>query len=214
MKKTLILVVALMFVVGVAGMASAQITGSVHDFSGSITWSVTTGEICKPCHAPHTTNTEVDSILWNHDPSTVAAYQPYASSTMNDTPGQPDGHSKLCLSCHDGSIAVNAFPGETGTGAKVTGSLQIAKGAAFDDLRGQHPISMLYDAGATSDDNLNYPASSVLFGANTLDQVLPGGKVQCSTCHDVHNTLGEANGAFLLRLDNSASGMCLACHSK
>ncbi|UCH80032.1 MAG: cytochrome c3 family protein [Nitrospiraceae bacterium] len=212
MKKTLILVVTLLFVVGVTGMAMAAITNSKHDFSNSVPWQVTTGEICKACHAPHTTNTDVDNLIWNHDPSTTATYQPYTSSTLNDTPGQPVGHSKLCLSCHDGTVAVNAFPGETGTGPAVTGALQIAKGG--DDLRGQHPISILYDSGANSDDWLNYPASSVSMGANTLDQVLPGGRVECSTCHDVHNTTGEANGSFLLRLDNAGSALCLACHDK
>jgi predicted CXXCH cytochrome family protein len=111
-------------------------------------------------------------------------------------------------------VGVNAFPGELGAPVLVTGALQIAKGG--DDLRGQHPISIQYDSGVNSDDNLNYPAGNVNMGANTLDQLLDGaGKIQCSTCHDVHNTSNETNSAqYLLRLDNTGSALCLACHAK
>ncbi len=217
MKKTLILVVTLLFVVGVTGMAMAGVVGSKHDFSGSVTWAVTTGEVCKSCHAPHTTNTTMDTLLWNHDPSTTVNYIPYASSTLNDAPGQPDSHSKLCLSCHDGTVSINAFPGEAGTGPSVTGPLQIADGG--DNLMGEHPVSMYYDAlqnGGVSDPDLDYNITTISMGAATLDEVLPGGKVQCSTCHDVHNNtpVETVVGTKLLRVTLTGSAMCLRCHIK
>ena len=38
----------------------------------------------------------------------VTAYIPYSSSSLQAKPGQPTGTSKLCLSCHDGTIALGS----------------------------------------------------------------------------------------------------------
>ena len=59
--------------------------------------------ICIFCHAPH--NAAPDTALWNRrNPGTT--YTPYTSSTTKSNPGQPNGGSLMCLSCHDGTIAL------------------------------------------------------------------------------------------------------------
>ena len=59
-------------------------------------------EICIFCHTPHTAK---KAGLWNRHDST-AAYTPYRSTTIKANIGQPTGASKLCLSCHDGTVAL------------------------------------------------------------------------------------------------------------
>ena len=62
-----------------------------------------TSNICIFCHTSHAGNTQAP--LWNREDSRVV-YNLYDSSTLYSKPDQPDGASKLCLSCHDGTIAL------------------------------------------------------------------------------------------------------------
>ncbi|MFQ6108814.1 MAG: cytochrome C, partial [Candidatus Aminicenantales bacterium] len=112
MRKALILsAIALLGVL--VTVALAQISGTAHDFSGD-TWN-TSGEICIVCHTPHNADTSVSAApLWNHD-VTTATYTLYSSSTLDATLGQPGDISKLCLSCHDGTVAIDSFGGATGS---------------------------------------------------------------------------------------------------
>lgn len=58
--------------------------------------------VCIFCHTPHAANPIAP--LWNrHDPGTY--YQTYESTTLVARVGQPTGSSRLCLSCHDGTVA-------------------------------------------------------------------------------------------------------------
>ena len=53
--------------------------------------------------------------LWNHK-VTTATYTLYSSPTLKATLSQPTHYgSKLCLSCHDGTVALDSFGGNTGT---------------------------------------------------------------------------------------------------
>jgi len=186
----------------------AQIAGSAHDFSGQ-SWNTTT-EICIVCHTPHNALTGVaDAPLWNHELSAVASYTLYASGTMNSIPGQPDGSSKLCLSCHDGTVALENFGGvTTGTQLMTGGSL------IGTDLGNDHPISITYDAAlAAADGGLHDPTTTSSGLGGTIDgDMLISGKMQCSSCHDVHNSAGTVDG--LLLKSNAASALCLTCHDK
>ncbi|MDH5570903.1 MAG: hypothetical protein OEY89_03995, partial [Gammaproteobacteria bacterium] len=60
-------------------------------------------EVCVFCHTPH--NSDPVAPLWNRN-SSGSTYLPYSSSTVVGSPGQPTGASMLCLSCHDGTIAL------------------------------------------------------------------------------------------------------------
>ncbi|MCP4665925.1 MAG: cytochrome C, partial [Deltaproteobacteria bacterium] len=117
MKKLLVvLAVAILGTMGFVSVSYAVIAGSAHDFSTQPWMAAHNGQICLPCHTPHNADTSVtDGPLWNHQVTTVATYTLYTSSTFEATDsGQPDGRSKLCLSCHDGTVAVDSFGGVTG----------------------------------------------------------------------------------------------------
>jgi len=186
--------------------SQAGIRGSDHDFSGQ-TWNPS-GEICQPCHTPHGANTSVaDAPLWNHA-VTQATFQPYQSSTIKATDlGQPSGRSKLCLSCHDGTVALDSFGGRTGT------QYMPADHTIGTNLRNDHPISFTYnDALAVVDRGLFSPSSKASGLGGTIQRdLLFNNKMECSSCHDVHNSLGIDN---LLRKSNAGSALCLTCHNK
>ena len=205
----------LAFLLATMPAVAGTITGSAHDFTTSA-WSG--GRICVACHAPHKTDTSIsDAPLWNHA-NTSATYTLYSSPTMNATVSQPGGGSKLCLSCHDGTVAVNSFGG-------VTGSTMIsAVNNLGTNLKASHPIGFTYDTAlATADGSLHDPATkAVTIGTGAQSKtgtiaavLLYGGKMECDSCHDVHNTftVGSA-GTGLVKVDQSGSKVCLACHNK
>jgi len=206
MKKlaSLLVVVAVLSATAFAG----TIVGSAHDFSNK-NWN-NTGEICVVCHAPHNTNTSVtDAPLWNHE-VTATNFTVYSSGTFDGTIGQPDGASKLCLSCHDGTVALDNFGGTTNGSQFIGGGKNLGT-----DLSNDHPVSFTYDAALASADGEIYNPTTQNSGlGGTIDQdLLISGKMQCSSCHDVHNTQA-VNGTKLLVINNAGSALCLTCHSK
>ncbi|RMD81165.1 MAG: cytochrome C [Candidatus Dadabacteria bacterium] len=203
-----ILVIVAASVVGLGARASANIVGSAHDFS-SYGWS--NGEICVPCHTPHNADTSVaQAPLWNHE-VTTATYTVYSNAaTLDATVGQPNGISKLCLSCHDGTVAVDAFGGAAGN----TFISSIDPDADFGtDLSDDHPISFTYDTAlANADGELFDPATTNSgLGGTIQDDMLFSDQLECASCHDVHNVAGNP---YLLVKDNTASALCLTCHDK
>lgn len=202
MKKLIAVLVVLIFV----GTNLAQnIAGSAHDFSDQ-GWG--TSEICLPCHTPHFGDlTVADAPLWNHE-VTAATFTLYDSPTLDASDlGQPEGASKLCLSCHDGTVALDSYGGSTGSNI-IPGHVRIGT-----DLSDDHPVSFTYNTTlATADGGLFDPstANSGLGGTITEDMLFSD-QLQCATCHDVHNSSGVDK---LLVLANTGSALCLTCHNK
>ena len=189
----------LMFVAAQSAMA-AGIAGTAHDFSGSFGG----GQICIACHAPH--NTASSSLLWNHTAST-ATYTLYTSTSLDATMAQPGSVSKLCLSCHDGTVAVDSFGGATG----ATGAMIGAGGNLGTALGDDHPIGFAYDTAlASADGGLTSPVSASLVKTG-VNVPLYATKMECASCHDVHNAPGVAK---LLRIANTNSALCITCHTK
>jgi len=182
-----------------------NITGSAHDFSGK-TWNPG-GEVCVVCHTPHGAVTGLTAPLWNHEVTTTT-FTLYTSASLDATSNQPDGSSKLCLSCHDGTVAMDNFGGQTG-GTKFIGGNDLLG----TDLSSEHPVSFTYDAAlATTDGGLFDPITTSSGVGSTINaDLLLAGKVQCSSCHDVHNGSGVAK---LLVKSNAGSALCLTCHNK
>ncbi len=191
--------------------------------------------ICIYCHAPHNTLKITDAAgikylpLWNHD-VTVQVYQVYnpGPDIPNNVPhqfngagsiGQPGGVSRLCLSCHDGTVATNAY-GQYASSSKGAADKFITSGTPWliggnGDLSNHHPIGFPY-AAASVDDEIRIP-STPLTGtkggvALTINDLLWGGKIECSSCHDVHNT--KNNGEKFLWVSDNNSNLCLQCHAK
>lgn len=199
---------SLVIVVLISGLTFGQIAGTDHDFSGQ-GWGTT--EICEPCHTPHNSDVTVsDAPLWNHE-VTTATYTLYTSPTLDATVGQPSSNSKLCLSCHDGTVALDSFGGNTGSNF-ISGEALIGT-----DLSNDHPVSFVYNTAlSTTDGGLFDPATHVTALGGTIEEDLLFGStgsatLECASCHDVHNSYGNAN---LLLIDNDASAFCLTCHDK
>lgn len=183
--------------------AQAGISGSAHDFSGKI-WN-TTGEVCVVCHTPH--NAVASSApLWNHKMST-ATFTVYSSPTLKATVGQPSASSLACLSCHDGTVALDSFGGRTGT-QFIQGDAKLGT-----DLNNDHPISFLYDTAlAHNKKNMADPSTTTSgLGSTIQNDLLFTNKMECASCHDVHN---GTNVAKLLVKSNAGSQLCLTCHAK
>ena len=180
-----------------------NVSGSRHNLSASGSGTVKSMNddgVCMFCHTSHSPNPK--GPMWNQKKS-GAIYTLYDSSTLDALPGQPDGASMLCLSCHDGTVAL-------GNTAKNSKSMSFARrmtkrGNLGTDLSDDHPISFVYDASLVAQDgDLKDPVSlspHVLDGNN---------KLQCTSCHDSHKDL---EGNFLKRTAEF-SDLCFSCHDK
>jgi predicted CXXCH cytochrome family protein len=87
------------------------------------------------------------------------------------------------------------------------------------NLSGDHPISIAYDSAlAAADGGLHDPAAKTVpdLGNKSIQEgMLINGKVECSSCHDVHKSKGYSPSSYtLLLVNNEASGLCLTCHNK
>jgi hypothetical protein len=250
----------LLGLIGMPGLSLAQgyglgIRNSPHDFTDNIisedkifsnienddsnplAWNNRRKEICRVCHIPHD-HGQVrygnQGILWNHNLSTKAAWEMYASrpDMLEFIDGiqepVPSGTSKLCLGCHDGVSAVNQYDGQTpastGFGGGQTYLMSayetgFAIGNTPADQTNNHPISITYDF--VADPELYDPATRTWDNGDLVSRTLVNGRVECSTCHDVHDR-ESLPGTHLLRArtkgDNltgaGASEMCLTCHDK
>ena len=138
----------------------------------------------------------------------IKSKSPTWTPVLDATTGQPDASSKLCLSCHDGTVAVDNFGDQTGGTHFLSGNSSIGT-----NLNDDHPISFTYDASlVSSDDGLYDPTTTNSgLGGTIAQDMLIGGQVQCASCHDVHNSIGVEK---LLRKTNAASALCLTCHNK
>jgi len=189
---------------------SASVVGSVHDLSVGGTGdykAVSEKNACVFCHTAHHSNGETP--LWNHTMSSISNYVVYSSvrfTNLNITVPQPNGSSRLCLSCHDGTVAL----GNVSSGAA---QIQMQNGVTTmpagpnnlgTDLSTDHPVSFVYDADlAARDPQINNP--------NTLPKSVrldAQNRLQCTACHNPHD---NQYGKFLV-MDNTGSALCLTCH--
>lgn len=180
-----------------AGLAWAQTPGSVadtrHNLSASGPGPVRAAnekEVCIFCHAAHTPAS--GPALWNHVTPADVRYKPYESAKLAARPGQPDGGSILCLSCHDGTIALGAIRNRekaiTVLGGDAGGRLRADKNSNLgSDLSGTHPVSISYDESIAGQD-LRAPVKlrALATGLDKHEALDARGKVQCMSCHDPH----------------------------
>ena len=217
MKKILATALVVCFV---AGTSFASITGSAHDFGGQA-WSE--NQICQPCHTPHgatlkdAAGKKLEGPLWNHELST-ATYTLYLDATGTGVTGDVDQNSKLCLSCHDGTVALDSFGGVSGS-TTITDPDRVFG----TDLSKNHPIGS----------HAVYPTASYMVATSyrTTAGIMPlrtmaDGTtmvVGCTTCHEPHNRKGlphllwaPMSGTYTTvdARTVSGSGLCMNCHKK
>jgi hypothetical protein len=226
-KMKILIATLLMLIMGMANsqIAGAGVKGTAHD-PGIWTFGGET-QVCVMCHAPHNGNTQ--GPLWNRAANNTS-YTLYASSTMNAVVGQPGSVSKLCLSCHDGTIGMLDYGGATGSmtlAQAYSCTNPLGCGSVLGtNLSNDHPIGITYDTAlATADKGLSDPATKNVTIGSTVSRtgtiaanMLVGGKVECTSCHDVHNiytvvgSTGQAKG--LVKVGMAGSSLCLQCHTK
>lgn len=186
---------------------SQSIVNTVHNLSVSGTGSVTAtseSEICIFCHIPHTSSPRAP--LWNR-PDPGFYYTEYSSSTIQATIGQPTGSSILCLSCHDGTIAIGEVLSRISTISMSGGvtTMPVGNSNLSQDLSNDHPVSFVYNSAlSSSDGQLVDPAT--LTGPVTLED----SRMECTSCHDAHS---NSFGDFLVA-SNQYSDLCVYCHQK
>jgi hypothetical protein len=223
------------------------VEGSPHDFSTNsafATWNTRHG-VCSPCHAAHNTDPSQIIPLWAHQTSAGGAggFIMYSSPSLQATmPTAPTATSLACLSCHDGTLGLNAPIGGLGTNTPyyISPSAQIGP-----DLHTTHPISFDYNSAlAALDGGIEDPSVYTIGSAKTnltvsvapvsatgwegtslsgltIDKaLLDNGKMQCCACHDAHKLIGNSPGSgIMLKISGTdASGrgslICRTCHIK
>jgi predicted CXXCH cytochrome family protein len=169
--------------------------------------AATETQICIFCHTPHAARREIP-FLWNRADETVS-YIPYQSSTLFASVGQPTGASKLCLSCHDGTIALGAVISRQAE-IPFLGGIRFMPAArpAYlgTDLSDDHPVSFVYDS-TLARQSFELVDPAMLPPQIKLDA---RGELQCTACHNPHD---DTFGKFLV-MTNQFSVLCTSCHQK
>jgi hypothetical protein len=245
MKKLNLLVIgAALALPSISGAAiNKGVEGSPHDMSTNSLYTVwnTRKGVCSPCHSAHNTDPAQVAPLWNHQ-TTTGPFTMYSSPTLNASmPAAPNGVALACLSCHDGTLGINAPISGLGTNTAyyIDPNFQIGP-----DLHTTHPISFTYDAAlAAADGQLENPATyhigdtktiltvntppvpatwdgTSLTGKSIDEALLTDHKMQCTSCHDPHKLIGSApsSGIMVKISGTDAAGrgslICRTCHIK
>ncbi|MBF0428335.1 MAG: cytochrome c3 family protein [Magnetococcales bacterium] len=76
------------------------------------------GEVCVYCHTPHGANENIAAPLWNRTfkDTTYQTYDQLGTSTLTATVNAPGLNSLTCLSCHDGTVAIDSIINMPGSG--------------------------------------------------------------------------------------------------
>lgn len=204
-----------LMLLAVTSMSFAQtITGTPHDMSAQAWNTMASNKLCGVCHTPHNAMAVSQAPLWSHTTSS-AVYTMYTSaqsSTFNATPGAaPSGNSLLCLSCHDGTVALNNHVGNTlPLGSTLGVAYPTTTTLVGTALTNDHPVSFTYDAALVTADGALRPTTTAALGGTIATKMLFGGKMECASCHNPHNNQYTS----FQRMTNNASQLCLTCHIK
>jgi hypothetical protein len=229
--------------------------------TGTTDNSITTN-LCFFCHIIHKTATNSSGIgttssaapgymLWNHQLAAPTTYGTYTSDTFQSVLALAGGAtgpaelgtlntissataSNLCLSCHDGTVAIASFY-EQGFGLPAQGSLwynghgtapggtYMYSGMTINDLTKSHPVHFPYTVALATAAGMTQPASLNAVDAHGAVPLFGNaGFLECPTCHDPHNgttipTTGSTAVPFArLALQNAETaqtgGYCTYCH--
>jgi predicted CXXCH cytochrome family protein len=213
MKRILVIGIVLLAAGGFAQQAqppTVDVLG-LHNLSpGSGASVYSQGSLgCTFCHAPHS-GLGGNTPLWNQKLS-QKSYVPYNSSTdPNQGHTQPTlgVTSSLCLSCHDGTVAI----GNTAAYGQLpmVGSMN-SMDSFGTTLTGSHPFSLVLPM-----KDAPHLVASLVAQSKTADVTgkvkLIKGNVECTSCHDPHVQNTDKIAQNFLALDGSNGQLCLACH--
>lgn len=220
------------------------IVGSKHDMTRQTSGiGDPKGRVCAFCHTPHhkLDASKLDyNPLWSHEINNED-FVPYGEKSLSFAAtiyGDPlSGPSRLCMSCHDGKIAVDQHYGMDGTasGGHLQGNDfgQVAIGLG-NDVSTTHPIGFIIEdalnkamnngmaiLGETLNRNLvaknntklnNVPMQALGYAGGLANTGPNRHLFTCASCHEVHNKY-NVDEAFLFEKQNG-SQICLMCHNK
>jgi len=170
--------------------------GTKHDFTRL---GLSKDQKCSACHVPAGDKGGGSGALWDESTGSGKRYKLYGTGSGTLGPA-----SLLCLSCHDGSSAIDAFGGMEGgsTMADIGGGRSVI--GRDRDLAGEHPVGVEYPGW-----DRDYRSRVAVEQEGYVQ--LPDGRVECSSCHDPH---GQSGVDKLLVKSNVRSALCLTCHRK
>ena len=186
-------------------------TLGMHNMTQGSGASLTTsgGLGCTFCHAPHSGLGGI-TPLWNQTLSNQT-YTPYTSSTYKQTGStQPvlGRSSSLCLSCHDGTVAV----GQTAAYGTIPMNGQMNNQDSFGtNLSGSHPFNVIKPIKDAPDLVASLAANGATADPTQAVKLIYG-NVECISCHNPHVQGTDTIAQNFLVRDSSNGQMCLACH--
>lgn len=150
-----------------AGLSvQAQVVGSQHDLTSGGTGqggTATTDQVCVFCHTPHGADTTAPAPLWNKvlsaDGGRFLRYSTLNTPSFDSQEAPVGSISLACLSCHDGTQAMDVVLNKPGSGGYFPngdpiGADGIMTGTPVpmlsEDLSNDHPISMQYGGGGVN----------------------------------------------------------------
>lgn len=134
------------------------------------------GEVCVYCHTPHGASKQVSVPLWNRTINT-SSYQIYNIALMSgQSANQPGASSLACLSCHDGTVAIDSVINMPGSGGYLA-TQETSQSATFLNSWSNPSGIETLDHGVISS-----PSSSYF-----------SGPYNCNRCHTTGNVWGIAD---------------------
>lgn len=223
-------------------MASAGISNTKHNLSstgpGSVHFSDTGVDMCRFCHMPHNADTSRGTLWARAAPTGTAFTSPTATSDgtpLLATNGALGVASQKCLSCHDGTVALNTTVNKFGAinivassiaggnTSNVGGNIFLRGTMQYADLNGQHPVGIpfAHTAGSAAV-NAQYGSPSLsgcLDGATMCVTGASGGgaylklfgtavtdaRLECGSCHEPHKENVGNLNAFFLRVPSNVA---------
>ncbi len=160
-------------------LAQAGVVGSQHDLTSSGQGQgggANTDQVCVFCHTPHGASTDPNASvpLWNKvlgDPTTYTQYSSLGTVSLDGTEAPVGSVSLACLSCHDGTQAMDVVLNQPGSGGFNPGGGNIGgigpmQGTPVPvlglDLTDDHPISIQYGGGGATSADADGPFTGAL----------------------------------------------------
>jgi len=215
--------------------AGTGVNGSLHDMTKVVSTNVDAmGRVCVYCHAPHHaivkdgTALQGELPLWNHKFST-ANFTPYTWATPDNQAGAGDitdpliGPSRLCMTCHDGNVAIDEHGTSSGgtwaqAGGTKIGSLGDGGRANLTaDLSNTHPIGFDYETVAAYRNAKSSNGSGVA-NADGTEIVVSSNhyadSITISGTQGVYNTVTRNQGGKTIadNLYQNRIMTCATCH--
>lgn len=187
-------------------------------------------QICVFCHTPHRSSGE--GPLWNRKASAVSFFKHYSSPTLAiDDPavkgaseyGQPNGSTRLCLSCHDGVTALGAVFTTPSQMSDVPIQFIDVKNStsgpnvhlAYETFSSHHPVSFKYNATVRSIlTSPPYNKTEYWFSPANGVKLDKQERMQCTTCHDPHQDKSDVpDPGTPFWTSNTYAEVCRSCHN-